>query len=142
MIPKTDITKIQVYGPAVEVAYFRGMILQKAAHYFPLLDQWCPPIYINVKPPWGTDGEERPHADPRYIYLPLVDVVPDYRDYHLGMENFYHEAAHAFEMKIMGRSMAECDQEFAYAVENAVKKEDSLVYVLLTAMMKQYGYIK
>jgi hypothetical protein len=131
--------KIKVYAQTQEKeARFRGKYLIKAERYFPRLDQWCPPIYIGVTPPDGLLATYH-HIPPdgSYIYLQDVDVIPGWNDFDAQTEFVYHEIAHVFEVKFMGRKLGTTDEKFAQAVHNAVVKEDPLLYILLTHMMEQ-----
>lgn len=130
--------KIQVYAQTPEkAARFRGKHLIKAERYFPRLDQWCPPIYIGVTPPGGLPAKYH-HVPPdgSYIYLQDVDVIPGWNDFDAQTETVFHEIAHIFEMKFMGRKLGTTDEKFAQAVQSAVAKEDKLLYVLLSHMME------
>lgn len=129
--------KIKVYAQDPEKeARFRGHYLIQAEQYYPRLAEWCPPIYIGVTPPGGLPATyHHIPADAGYIYLQDTDVIPGWRDFDAQVENVYHELAHVIEIKFMGRTAATCDERFAQAVHAAVKKEDKLLYVLLTHMM-------
>ena len=129
---------IKVYAQTDEKASrFRGKHLQNAEHYFPRLDQWCPPIYIGTYPEGKTQLATYHHvpADGSYIFLQDVEVIPGWNDFDAQTEFLYHELTHIIELKFMHRTAYTCDERFAQAVHSAVKVEDKLVYVLLSHMM-------
>lgn len=131
--------KIKVYAQTQEKeARFRGKYLVKAEQYFPRLDEWCPPIYIGVTPPGGLMATYH-HVPPdaRYIYLQDTDVIPGWNDFDAQTEFVYHEIAHVFEVKFMGRNISTSDEKFAQAIHAAVKADNKLLYVLLTHIMEK-----
>jgi len=121
-------------------AIFRGHFLYPAAWYFPKLEQWCPPIYLGINPaPSDYPGRNKTHisANASYLYIPQVDVIPGDNDLLQQMANLYHELAHVFEVKILGRTAnITTDEVFAWAIQNAVERGDRLIYVLLSHMME------
>lgn len=117
-------------------AYFRGKFLIPAEQYFPRLAEWCPPIYVGVDPSGGLLATyHHIPADAKYIYIQNVDVQPGRNDFDAQAEFVYHEIAHVFEYKFLGRRAGQYDERFAQAVHNSVKAGNKLLYVVLTQMM-------
>lgn len=130
--------KIKVYAKTPEEeAYFRGKFLIPAEQYFPKLAEWCPPIYVGVDPSGGLLATyHHIPADAKYIYIQNVDVLPGRNDFDAQAEFVYHEIAHVFEYKFLGRRAGQYDERFAQAVHEAVKSGNKLLYVILTQMME------
>jgi hypothetical protein len=129
--------KIEVYAKTPEdEAYFRGQFLGKAEQYFPRLTEWCPPIYLGVEPPGGLIATyHHIPTDASYIYVQSTDLFPGRDDFNAQADYIYHELAHVFEYKFIGRRAGQFDERFAQAVHDSVRSGNKLLYVVLTQMM-------